>query len=213
MRDRLARASAPLLIVGGGGWSEQAARDAQAFAEASSLPVACAFRCQDYLDSRSRSLRRPPDDRTPTRRSRPACATADLLLVVGDRLGDVTTGGYTLVEPPLPRQELIHVYPEARELGRVFAPALAVVSDSAAFLRGDRAGRRRALGGLRARRRAPTTWRGRARRGAVAARPRRWSSARLASGSAGEAIVVNDAGNFSALGQPLPAASPSTAAS
>jgi acetolactate synthase-1/2/3 large subunit len=132
VRARLARASSPLLIVGGGGWSEQAASDVRAFAEASALPVACAFRCQDYLDSRS-----PSYAGHLTTQSDPALARrvreADLLLVVGDRLGDITTAGYTLLEPPLPRQALIHVYPEAGELGRVFTPELGVVSDPGAF--------------------------------------------------------------------------------
>jgi acetolactate synthase-1/2/3 large subunit len=133
VRERLARASSPLMIVGGGGWSEQAAADARAFAEGSSLAVACAFRCQDYIDSRSASYAGHL-----TTQSDPQLAAlvrdADVLLVVGDRLGDVTTGGYTLLEPPQPRQALIHVYPDAAEIGRVFSPDLAVVSDPGAFL-------------------------------------------------------------------------------
>jgi acetolactate synthase-1/2/3 large subunit len=133
VRARLARASAPLMIIGGGGWSEQAAAAARAFAEGSSLAVACAFRCQDYLDSRSASYTGHL-----TTQSDPQLAQrvrdADVLLVVGDRLGDVTTGGYTLLTPPQPRQSLIHVYPDAAEIGRVFAPELAVVSDPGAFL-------------------------------------------------------------------------------
>ncbi|HEY1777495.1 MAG TPA: thiamine pyrophosphate-dependent enzyme [Solirubrobacteraceae bacterium] len=133
VRERLARAKAPLMIIGGGGWNEQAAAAAQVFAEGSSLAVACAFRCQDYLDSRSSSYAGHL-----TTQSDPQLAqrvrAADVLLVVGDRLGDVTTGGYALLEPPQPHQSLIHIYPDATELGRVFAPELAVVSDPGAFL-------------------------------------------------------------------------------
>jgi len=133
VRARLAGASSPVLIVGGGGWSEQAASDLRAFAEASALPVACAFRCQDYLDSRSPSYAGHLSNQTDPALAR-RVREADLLLVVGDRLGDATTAGYTLLEPPLPRQALIHVYPDASELGRVFAPELALVSDPGAFL-------------------------------------------------------------------------------
>jgi len=133
VRELLAGAASPLMIIGGGGWSAKAAADVRAFAEASGLAVACASRCQDYLDTRSSSyvghltLQSDPELAQRVR-------DADVLLVVGDRLGDVTTGGYTLLESPQPRQALIHVYPDAAEIGRVFAPALAVVSDPGEFL-------------------------------------------------------------------------------
>ncbi len=121
------------MIVGGGGWSEQAATDARAFAEASALPVACAFRCQDYLDSRSPSYVRPPHDAQRPCARRGACARPTCCWSSATGSATSRPRGYTLLEAPLPRQELIHVYPDAAELGRVFAPALALVSDSGAF--------------------------------------------------------------------------------
>ena len=69
---------------------------------------------------------------------------ADLLLVVGARLDDATTGGYTLVPPGPPSGALVHVQPDAAELGRVYQPTLAIVSGSpefAAAARSARAGR------------------------------------------------------------------------
>ncbi|MCH7870970.1 MAG: Gldg family protein, partial [Planctomycetes bacterium] len=59
---------------------------------------------------------------------------ADLLLVVGARLGEMTTQGYTIVEAPRPRQSLIHVHASAEELGRVFEPTLAIQSGMAEFV-------------------------------------------------------------------------------
>lgn len=132
VRERLAAASRPLMIVGGGSWSAETARRAQAFAEASKLPVACSFRCQDYIDNRSSSYAghlTTSTDPALARRVR----DADVLLVVGDPLGDVTTGGYSLIEAPDPRQDLLHVHRDPRELGRVFAPAISLLSDSAEF--------------------------------------------------------------------------------
>ena len=61
--DLLAGAERPLLVVGGGGWSEQAGRDVIAFAEASNVPVAASFRRQDYVDNALARVRRPADDR------------------------------------------------------------------------------------------------------------------------------------------------------
>jgi acetolactate synthase-1/2/3 large subunit len=196
VRARLERARSPLLIVGGGGWSEQAAADARAFAEASALPVACAFRCQDYLDTRSRCYAGHL-----TTQSDPALAQrvrdADVLLVVGDRLGDVTTAGYTLLEPPTPRQALIHVYPQARELGRVFAPEIALVSDSGAFFEGIEAVDGGAWAASTAQAREQfLAW------STPAAGPWPLDLATVVAQTGerlgGEAILVDDAGNFSA---------------
>ena len=68
----------------------------------------------------------------------PALATrirdADVLLVIGERLGEMTTSGYTLVSAPLPTQALIHVHPGVEELGRVYRPAVAIAATPAAFL-------------------------------------------------------------------------------
>ena len=90
------------------------------------------FRCQDYVDNRSRvhagHVGVGIDPKLAQR-----VADADLLLVVGSRLGEMTTGGYTLVEPPLPRQTLVHVHPGAEELGRVFQPTLPIHAGSPEF--------------------------------------------------------------------------------
>ena len=132
LRELLDQAERPLVIVGGGKWSAQAAEDIAAFCEANELPVATAFRRQDYVDNRSRVFAGHVGVGID-----PALATrvteADLLLVVGPRLGEMTTGGYTLVEPPLPRQTLVHVHAGAEELGRVYQPALAIHAGSPEF--------------------------------------------------------------------------------
>jgi acetolactate synthase-1/2/3 large subunit len=59
---------------------------------------------------------------------------ADALLVIGERLGEITTSGYTLLEVPMPAQKLVHVYPDTAELGRVFQPALAIAATPGSFL-------------------------------------------------------------------------------
>lgn len=119
MRKLLVAARRPLLIAGGGGWSSETARDLLAFAEANELPVGTSFRCQDYVDNRSRVYAGHVGigiDPALAERVR----EADLLLVVGARLGEVTTSGYTLLDAPTPRQTLVHVHAGAEELGRVY---------------------------------------------------------------------------------------------
>jgi acetolactate synthase-1/2/3 large subunit len=132
LRELLAASERPLVIAGGGKWSAQAAEDLAALCEANDLPVATSFRRQDYVDNRSRvfvgHVGVGIDPALATR-----VAGADLLLVVGPRLGEMTTGGYTLVEPPQPRQTLVHVHAGAEELGRVYQPELAIHAGSPEF--------------------------------------------------------------------------------
>lgn len=130
--ELLAAAERPLVVVGEGGWTAQTGEDVIAFCETSELPVACSFRCQDFVDNRSPSyvgvLGVAMDDALATR-----LRDADLVLAIGGRLGEVPTRRYTLLEPPRTRQSLVHVHPDPDELGRVFAPALGIVSSLEAF--------------------------------------------------------------------------------
>jgi len=133
VHELLSAAERPLIVVGGGGWSAAAAADLQAFAEASALPVATSFRRQDYIDNTSPSyagVLTIGHDASLARRLR----EADLLLVIGSRLGDIATRGYTTLEPPRTPQTLVHVHADPEELGRVFQADLPIVAGSADFL-------------------------------------------------------------------------------
>jgi acetolactate synthase-1/2/3 large subunit len=118
---------APMLLLGGSGWTEAAVADMTAFAEAFRLPVIVSFRRQDLIDNEH-----PNYAGHLTLGTSPKLAArvraADLLIVVGSRLGEVTTSGYTLPEPPLPMQRLIHVHMDPNELSRVYQPNLAIAS-------------------------------------------------------------------------------------
>ena len=130
----LADARRPLVIAGGGGWSAQASEDLGRFVEANALTTAASFRCQDRLDNThpcyAGDLGLGIDPKLAER-----VRDADLLLVIGARLGEMTTRGYRLVVPPCPRQKVVHVHPDPGELGRVYQPTLAVCAGSAEFLR------------------------------------------------------------------------------
>ena len=133
LRELLGGARRPLLIAGGPGWTEAAAADLRAVAEASRLPVAVSWRSQDVLDNRSGSyvgdLGVSPNPALAER-----VRAADLVVAVGPRLGEITTGGYRLLEPPVPRQRLVHVHPGLAELGRLYQPTLAVNAAVGPFL-------------------------------------------------------------------------------
>jgi acetolactate synthase-1/2/3 large subunit len=126
----LAAAQRPLVIAGGSGWSAQACRDLATFAAANALPVACAFRNQDLFDNRHPNYAGDvgigPNPQLAAR-----VRDADVLLVLGERLGEMVTGGYALLEAPQPKNALIHIHPGGDELGRVYQPALAIEASMA----------------------------------------------------------------------------------
>ena len=132
LRRLLAAAQRPMMLVGGGGWSDAACRDIAKFAEANDLPVCCSFRRQDIVDNRSPCFVGDlGTGASPTLVAR--VKESDLLLAVGARIGEITSQSYSLMGIPDPGKTLIHVHPAAEELGRVFRPSLAIQSGMAEF--------------------------------------------------------------------------------
>ncbi len=129
----LADAQRPFVLVGGGGWSRPACDALRAWVEASGLPAGTSFRSQDLFDNRSPSYAGDVGIGINPKLAQ-RIREADVLLVVGARLGEMTTSGYSLVEAPLPRQTLIHVHPGAEELGRVYHATLPINADPAQFV-------------------------------------------------------------------------------
>jgi acetolactate synthase-1/2/3 large subunit len=132
LQARLATARRPLMIVGGPGWSRDVQKAVEAFADRFDLPVAPAFRYQDYMDNRHRcQVGCAGIGIDPALAN--AIKSADLLLVMGARLGEMTTSRYTLLDVPNPRQFLVHVHPSPNELGSVYRADLPIATSSAAF--------------------------------------------------------------------------------
>jgi len=132
LRELLAKAQRPFLMLGGGGWTREACEDIRAFIHAFDLPTGCSFRCQDLLDNRD--LHYVGDIAVGIN---PAIAArikeADLLIAVGPRLGEWTTVNYTLIDLPRPKQTFVHVHTGAEELGRVYQADLPINSGMPEF--------------------------------------------------------------------------------
>ncbi len=123
VRSMLLQARRPIVIAGGSGWDAESCLALQRFAENWRLPVGCGFRFQDTFDNRHPLYAGDVGiGINPKLAAR--IRDADLVLAVGVRLGEMTTGGYTLLQPPRPVQKLIHVHAGAEELGRVYAADL-----------------------------------------------------------------------------------------
>ena len=132
LRAMLAAARNPMMIVGGGGWDAEACARVQAFAEANAMPVGASFRCQDYFDNRHPNyvghVGIGIDPKLAER-----VRTSDCLIIVGSRMGEMTSSGYTLLDIPRPKQPLVHVHPGAEELGRVYQADLPIHAGARAF--------------------------------------------------------------------------------
>ncbi len=115
----------PLVIAGGGGWTPQSAQALQRFAENWKLPVGNAFRFQDTFDNHHPLYAGDVGiGLNPKLAAR--VKASDLIIAIGPRLGEMTTGNYTLLEAPKPKQKLVHIHASAEELNRVYQADLAI---------------------------------------------------------------------------------------
>jgi acetolactate synthase I/II/III large subunit len=128
----LAKAQRPVLMVGGPGWSRKIQKQVEAFADRCDIPLVAAFRFQDYVDNRHRCYAGHAGIGLDAKLA-DAIRKSDLLIVIGARLGEMTTSGYTLIEIPNPKQTLVHVHPSGNELGSVYRADLPVNATAATF--------------------------------------------------------------------------------
>ncbi len=138
LREMLAAAKRPFVMLGGGGWNAKACDDIRAFIETNNLPTACAYRCQDLLDNRSPNyLGDIAVGMNPAIEKR--IRDCDLLLAIGLRLGEWTTINYTLIDIPRPKMKFVHVHAGAEELGRVYQADILINSGMPEFAGAARA--------------------------------------------------------------------------
>ena len=121
MLDTLAAAKRPLVVVGGPHWSRSASADLERFAAKQNLPVVAGFRRQDYMDNRVANYAGDLNVGINPKLAQHV-READALLILGSRFGDIETQAYTLVDPQAPNKIIMHVHPDADELGRVYGP-------------------------------------------------------------------------------------------
>jgi acetolactate synthase-1/2/3 large subunit len=130
--EMLSAAHAPIMLLGGSRWSQAASDAVGRFAEKHSLPVATTFRRAHLFDSHNPcyagDLGIGPNPKLLQR-----VKAADLVVVVGGRVGELPSQSYTLFDIPQPQVPFIHVHPGAEELGRVYSPQLAIHATPTAF--------------------------------------------------------------------------------
>ncbi len=132
LRRLLGQAQRPIVILGGSGWTQAACDNVRRWAESNFLPISCAFRYQDLFDNRHASYVGDVGIGINPKLAQ-RIKDADLVIAIGPRLGEMTTGGYTLLDVPRPKQTLVHVHAGTEELGRVYQAALMICSGMPQF--------------------------------------------------------------------------------
>ncbi|MEA2990344.1 MAG: acetolactate synthase large subunit [Alphaproteobacteria bacterium] len=125
-------AERPIVLAGGSRWSENACAALARFAERFALPVATTFRRAHLFDADhpgyAGDLGIGPNPKLLAR-----VKGADLIVLLGGRLGEMPSQAYTLLDIPGPRQTFVHVHPGVEEIGRVYRPHLAINASPTAF--------------------------------------------------------------------------------
>ncbi len=125
-------AERPVVLLGGSRWSEAARAAVMRFAERFSIPVATTFRRSHLFDALhpcyAGDLGIGPNPKLLAR-----ITAADLVILVGGRLGEMPSQSYTLLDIPNPRPTFVHVHPDPEELGRVYRAHLAINAAPTAF--------------------------------------------------------------------------------
>ncbi len=121
----LTAAERPLILIGGCNWTDAGKQALQIFAEASDIPVVCAFRYQDQFDNFSPVYVGEAGVGMPAHVKR-VIREADVILAINVRFGEMTTDAYTLLDVPVPKQQLIHVHASDREIGKIYQPTLGI---------------------------------------------------------------------------------------
>ena len=135
LSDLLSKAKKPFVIAGGSGWHTETCADLQHFAETQNIPIGCAFRFQDLFDNAHPNYAGDVGiGINPKLAAR--IKAADLIIAIGPRLGEMTTSGYTLIDPSgatETTQTLVHIHAGAEELGRVYQADLMINATMAAM--------------------------------------------------------------------------------
>ena len=197
LEDLLAQSTRPMLILGGGRWNEAAQAQIARFAERFGVPVCTSFRRAHLFDplhpNYAGDLGLGTNPRLVAR-----VKASDLVIAAGARLNELTSQGYSLFDIPVPQMKLVHAYPGAEEIGRVYRPHLGIHAAPQAFAVAlDRLAPRRAPGDVGAAHQEYLDWSEAAlpQPGAVnLSEIMLWLRSHLPA----DAILCNGAGNYSA---------------
>ena len=133
LKSLVARAKKPIMILGGGNWTTESRLGIEKFSLQNHLPVVTSFRRQDLIDNRCENFVGTLGTSVSPELLN-SFKDADVILAVGARLSDMSTNGYNLFDSSLKKVNLIHVYPDSKEINRVFESKLSIQTDINEFV-------------------------------------------------------------------------------
>ena len=119
LKNSLRSAKRPFFIIGGSGWTNKSCAKFHKFISRNNIPVATSFRRQDLFDHKNENFvgsfgtSVSPDLISSTKKS-------DLIIVLGARLGEMTTQGYSIITPQDNAKKIIHIHVDPNELNKVY---------------------------------------------------------------------------------------------
>ncbi len=133
LRDMLAEAERPLIVVGGSLWDSETAANAAEVARRLGAPIAVTFRRQDYIDNDHPNYAGDLGvGMNPALGQR--LAKADMILLVGAELNDITTQDFTLLDTNAPPR-IIQVNADPDALSKHYPAELALCMPPSVALR------------------------------------------------------------------------------
>ena len=124
--ELLSRAKRPLIMAGGGVTFSGAADAVSALAKEHQIPIVTSISGKGTIDERS-PLAAGVTGMFGTVRANAAAMAADVVLVIGCKLGQLSTHSWQL---PGPGQTIIHIDIDGEEIGRTGPVALGIVADA-----------------------------------------------------------------------------------
>ena len=135
IKDELENSKKPLIICGGGGWSDVGRYYLKRFAESVNIPVICGFRNQDLMDTNSFAYVGDASFGKP-QYIKDLIKNSDLILAINIRFGEVITDAWSLFDFPHPKQKIIHTHVSEAEINKVYHCELGVVASPDSVVQG-----------------------------------------------------------------------------
>ena len=135
IKDELEKSKKPLIICGGGGWSDIGRDYLKRFAESVNIPVICGFRNQDLMDTNSFAYVGDASFGKP-QYVKDLIKNSDLILAINIRFGEVVTDAWSLFDFPHPKQKIIHTHVSEAEINKVYHCELGVVASPDSVVQG-----------------------------------------------------------------------------
>ena len=135
IKDELEKSKKPLIICGGGGWSDIGRDYLKRFAESVNIPVICGFRNQDLMDTNSFAYVGDASFGKP-QYIKDLIKNSDLILAINIRFGEVITDAWSLFDFPHPKQKIIHTHVSEAEISKVYHCEFGVVANPNSVVQG-----------------------------------------------------------------------------